>query len=399
MRHLLAVMAVGTTLAALLPRAAACRGRRRSRPAQRRLRARRRPRLGRARQLRPAEDPHALARPARRGGSALHAALRRQRGLRALAERPPDRAASRAHADPGQPRGPARGAGPAPRRRRHPRRALQEGGLRDRGDGEVGARPARLRGRPAQAGLRPLLRLQLPAPGPQLLPDLPLRRRPEAPARQPGVRVEPEARRRAPIRPIRGATRGTRARSTRRTSIWERARAFIRENKDRPFFLYLPTTVPHLALQVPEDSLAEYRGLWPDPPYPRRQRLPPAPLAARRLRGDGHPHGPRGRAHPRSRPRAGPRRAHDRRLHLRQRADLRPPGRLGLGVLPLRRPLPGAQGLPLRGRRPRARDRALDGTGAGRPGQRAGDRLRGLAADAARAGGGRARRLPPGSTA
>ncbi|HYN01283.1 MAG TPA: arylsulfatase, partial [Vicinamibacteria bacterium] len=48
---------------------------------------------------------------------------------------------------------------------------------------------------------------------------------------------------------------------------WERARAFIRDNKDRPFFLFLPTTVPHLALQVPEDSLAEYRGLWPDPPY------------------------------------------------------------------------------------------------------------------------------------
>jgi arylsulfatase A len=47
----------------------------------------------------------------------------------------------------------------------------------------------------------------------------------------------------------------------------ERARAFIRENRDRPFFLFLPTTVPHLALQVPEDSLAEYRGLWPDPPY------------------------------------------------------------------------------------------------------------------------------------
>ena len=49
--------------------------------------------------------------------------------------------------------------------------------------------------------------------------------------------------------------------------VGERARAFIRDNKDRPFFLYLPTTVPHLALQVPEDSLAEYRGLWPDPPY------------------------------------------------------------------------------------------------------------------------------------
>jgi arylsulfatase A len=48
---------------------------------------------------------------------------------------------------------------------------------------------------------------------------------------------------------------------------WERARAFIRDNEGRPFFLYLPTTVPHLALQVPEDSLAEYRGIWPDPPY------------------------------------------------------------------------------------------------------------------------------------
>src|ERR1051326_7303712 len=49
--------------------------------------------------------------------------------------------------------------------------------------------------------------------------------------------------------------------------IAEQARRFIRENKDRPFFLYFPTTVPHLALQFPEDSLAEYRGKWPDPPY------------------------------------------------------------------------------------------------------------------------------------
>jgi arylsulfatase A-like enzyme len=42
---------------------------------------------------------------------------------------------------------------------------------------------------------------------------------------------------------------------------------FIRDNKDRPFLLFFPTTVPHLALQVPEDSLAEYLGKWPDPPY------------------------------------------------------------------------------------------------------------------------------------
>jgi arylsulfatase A-like enzyme len=42
---------------------------------------------------------------------------------------------------------------------------------------------------------------------------------------------------------------------------------FIEASKDQPFFLYVPFTIPHVALQVPEDSLAEYRGLWPDPPY------------------------------------------------------------------------------------------------------------------------------------
>lgn len=48
----------------------------------------------------------------------------------------------------------------------------------------------------------------------------------------------------------------------------ERALKFIREHKDKPFFLYYPTTVPHLALQVPEDSLAEYQGKLDDKPYP-----------------------------------------------------------------------------------------------------------------------------------
>lgn len=47
----------------------------------------------------------------------------------------------------------------------------------------------------------------------------------------------------------------------------ERALEFIRANKEKPFFLYYPTTVPHLALQVPEDSLAEYKGRLDDKPY------------------------------------------------------------------------------------------------------------------------------------
>ena len=56
---------------------------------------------------------------------------------------------------------------------------------------------------------------------------------------------------------------------------------FIRAHKSGPFFLYLPFTVPHLAIQVPEDSLAEYRGKWDDPPYDgKKGYLPhPAPRA------------------------------------------------------------------------------------------------------------------------
>jgi len=42
---------------------------------------------------------------------------------------------------------------------------------------------------------------------------------------------------------------------------------FIRNQKDGPFFLYLPFTIPHASLEVPEDSLKEYRGRFPETPY------------------------------------------------------------------------------------------------------------------------------------
>ena len=49
--------------------------------------------------------------------------------------------------------------------------------------------------------------------------------------------------------------------------IAEQVLAFVKKNKDKPFFLYYPTIIPHLALQVPEDSVAPYRKLgWDDPP-------------------------------------------------------------------------------------------------------------------------------------
>jgi arylsulfatase len=46
----------------------------------------------------------------------------------------------------------------------------------------------------------------------------------------------------------------------------EDALYWVRQHKDGPFFLYLAFTIPHLSLQVPEDSLAEYRGKWAETP-------------------------------------------------------------------------------------------------------------------------------------
>jgi arylsulfatase A len=42
---------------------------------------------------------------------------------------------------------------------------------------------------------------------------------------------------------------------------------FLTANKTRPFVLYYATTVPHLALQVPAESLAEYAGKFPEEAY------------------------------------------------------------------------------------------------------------------------------------
>jgi arylsulfatase A len=67
--------------------------------------------------------------------------------------------------------------------------------------------------------------------------------------------------------PLQGNNRGLTGRQYSHDLIESEALRFIRDNQERPFFLYVPFTIPHLALQVPEDSLAEYRGKWDDPPY------------------------------------------------------------------------------------------------------------------------------------
>ncbi len=50
----------------------------------------------------------------------------------------------------------------------------------------------------------------------------------------------------------------------------EEALRFIREHRAGPFFLYLPFTIPHLSIQVPEESLAQYEGKIPEVPYEHR---------------------------------------------------------------------------------------------------------------------------------
>ena len=42
---------------------------------------------------------------------------------------------------------------------------------------------------------------------------------------------------------------------------------FVSVPRKRPFFLYLAYTVPHAELRVPEDSLAQYRGRFPEAPF------------------------------------------------------------------------------------------------------------------------------------
>jgi arylsulfatase A-like enzyme len=52
--------------------------------------------------------------------------------------------------------------------------------------------------------------------------------------------------------------------------INEQVLNFIRGNKEKPFFVYYPTIIPHVALHVPDEELEPYLKLkWNDPPFTR----------------------------------------------------------------------------------------------------------------------------------
>lgn len=53
--------------------------------------------------------------------------------------------------------------------------------------------------------------------------------------------------------------------------IHARALEFIRRNRGRPFFLFVPTPLPHAELLAPDDDLmAEFAGKFPETPFPGR---------------------------------------------------------------------------------------------------------------------------------
>lgn len=49
--------------------------------------------------------------------------------------------------------------------------------------------------------------------------------------------------------------------------IMEEALRFVRENRNRPFLLYLPLTLPHPDLLAPEEVVAPFRGRYPETPF------------------------------------------------------------------------------------------------------------------------------------
>ncbi len=56
--------------------------------------------------------------------------------------------------------------------------------------------------------------------------------------------------------------------------IHAEALRFIQEHREQPFFLYYPSIMPHVALQIPDEYLRPYLDLkWNDPPFVKADGL------------------------------------------------------------------------------------------------------------------------------
>lgn len=72
--------------------------------------------------------------------------------------------------------------------------------------------------------------------------------------------------------------------------IWERGMKFVEEHKSEPFFLYLPVTIPHASMEVPEDSIKPFKGIYEEKPFVSNwyseQKYPAAAFAGMMTRLD-----------------------------------------------------------------------------------------------------------------
>ena len=82
-------------------------------------------------------------------------------------------------------------------------------------------------------------------------------------------------------RVLEGNDRGLTGQKYAPQEIAEEMLKFVEANKEAPFFLYYPTVIPHLPLQVPEEDLAQYKGQWEETAYNGKSYLPhPTPRSA-----------------------------------------------------------------------------------------------------------------------
>jgi arylsulfatase A len=79
---------------------------------------------------------------------------------------------------------------------------------------------------------------------------------------------------------IEGNTRGMTGEKYGPQLIADEMLKFIEQNADKPFFVYYPTVIPHLALQAPQEEIEAYLGEWEETPYTGKSYLPhPTPRA------------------------------------------------------------------------------------------------------------------------
>jgi len=69
------------------------------------------------------------------------------------------------------------------------------------------------------------------------------------------------------IQKLEGNNRGLTGKHYAPQLIADQVMEFVKKNKNKPFFMYYATVMPHLPLQALEEDIQQYKGKWPETPY------------------------------------------------------------------------------------------------------------------------------------